>query len=347
MKRSAVRFFVFCLVLAYEGSEAQGVGGTSGAYLRPPMGAAATAMGGACTAAPDFYAPWWNPAVLGNLREKRLAAGAGMRWLGSMDGYGSFEFRVPPRVGMGFLVLYRGSPSLGTLYDLDERPLPSASYTTMTIKAAGSYYLTRRVSLGACVNVLYQSLPLPLYGAGGGVHYASATGIGGIDVAAVCRLTDVLTMGGVLRNIGASMEWQMGDLAPLIVDRPLQSFAVGSRFVASLAEKPLVWNVDCIGYLFGEVWEPQGHPEVFLSTGAEWRRWETFYVRAGIGDVPLNGSMFRDGELYKREFGVRFTAGFSCDLSQRVRKGLWANYAVATNTMWAGIDQQLDITLAF
>jgi hypothetical protein len=311
------------------------------------MGAAAAAMGGACTAAPDYYAPWWNPAVLANLRSSRAAAGTGLRWLGSMDGYGSFEFRVPPRVGMGILALYRGTPSLGTLYDLDERPLPAASYTTLTIKTAVSYYLTRRVSIGACVNVLYQSLPLPDYGAGGGIHYASATGIGGFDFAAVYRVSDVWTLGGVVKNLGASMPWQMGDLAPLVVDRPLPSIALGSRFTASLAGKPLVWNFDCIGYAFGEAQEPGGHTEAFLSTGAEWRQWENFYVRAGIGDVPLNSAMFSDGELYGREFGMRFTAGFSYDLSKRVRKGMWVNYAVATDKIWAGLDQQLDVTLSF
>jgi len=348
IKVPAVRFIMFCILLAYGRAGAQGTAGTSGAYLRPPMGAAATAMGGACTASPGYYAPWWNPAVLANLRDRRLAAGTGMRWLGtSMDGYGSFEFRVPPRVGMGFLMLYRGSPSLGTLYDLDERPLPSASYTTLTIKAAGSYYLSRRVSVGGSVNVLYQSLPLPLYGAGGGIHYASATSIGGFDFAAVYRPSDVWTLGAVVKNLGANMEWQMGDLAPLVVDKPIPSFTVGSRYADVLAGKPLVWNVDLAGYIFDGEWKRLDLAEAFLFTGAEWRGWDNFYVRAGIGDVPINNLIFRDGEQYARKFGMRFTAGFSYDLSKRVRKGLWVNYAAATDKVGAGLDQQLDVTLAF
>jgi hypothetical protein len=347
-KYSAIRLVTACILAACLETVAQGVAGTSGAYLRPPMGAAAMAMGGACTAAPDYYAPWWNPAVLANLRDHRLAAGTGMRWLGtSMDGYGSFEFRIPPRVGMGLLALYRGNPSLGTLYDMDERPLPSASYTTMTIKIAGSYYCSRRISLGASVNVLYQSLPVPIYDAGGGFRYASATGIGGFDIAAVYRPSDVWTLGAVLKNLGAGMEWQMGDLAPLIEDRPLSNLTIGSRYEAVLAGKPLVWTLDCVGYAFGEVWQESGNVEAEFSTGAEWRRWDNFYVRAGIGDVPLNGSMFREGEHYSRQFGMRFTAGFSYDLSKRVRKGMWVNYAAATDKVWAGLDQQIDVTLAF
>ena len=74
---------------------------------------------------------------------------------------------------------------------------------------------------------------------------------------------------------------------------------------------------------------------------------DNFYVRAGIGDVPVNGSMFRKEEHYSRQFGMRLTAGFSYDLSKRVRKGLWINYATATDKVWAGLDQQLDVTLSF
>jgi hypothetical protein len=40
------------------------------------------------------------------------------------------------------------------------------------------------------------------------------------------------------------------------------------------------------------------------------------------------------------------TAGFSYDCS-KVKKGMWLNYGVATDKVWAGIDQQLDLTLAF
>jgi hypothetical protein len=333
-------FILFCVLLLQNKGDAQGVAGTSGAYLRTPMGAAATAMGGAYTAAPDYYAPWWNPAVLANLRASHFAAGTGLRSLGQTDAYGSFEFRVPPRVGMGLFMLYRGA-SLGTLYDLDEKPLPSSSYTTLTFKAAVSYYMSRRLSIGVCLDALYQSLPLPQYGSDGGIHYASATGIGSFDFAGVYRVSDVWTVAAVLKNLGAKMEWQMGDLAPIVIDQPLPSITIGSRFATTLAEKPLIWMADCIGYVFND------HNEAFLCTGAEWRRWENFYVRAGIGDVPITGDIIHNGEQYTKEFGMRFCLGFSYNLSKPVRKGLWVNYSAATNEIWAGIDQQFDVTMSF
>jgi hypothetical protein len=327
---------MFCVLWMQRGSDAQGVAGSSGAYLRPPMGAAATAMGGAYTAAPDYYAPWWNPAVLANLRSSHFAAGTGLQSLGQMDGYGSFEFRIPPRVGMGLFMLYRGT-SLGTLYDLDDNPLPSSSYTTLTFKVAVSYYMSRQFSIGVCIDALYQSLPLPLYDVGG-IHYASATGIGSFDFAGVYRVSNAWTVAAVLKNIGAKMEWQMGDLAPIVIDQPLPSITVGSKYATSLGEKPLIWTADCIGYVFYE------HNEAVLCTGAEWRRWENFYVRAGIGNVPITGDIINNSEQYAKEFGMRFCLGFSY---KPVRKGLWVNYSAATNELWAGIDQQLDVTMSF
>jgi hypothetical protein len=323
-----------------------GIGGTSGAYLRPPVGAAATAMGGACTALPDYYAPWWNPAVLANLRDTRLAAGTGLRPLGRMDGYGSFEFRVPPRVGMGLFVLYRGA-TLGKLYDLDEQQLPSASYTTLTFKGAISYYMTRKLSVGASINVLYQSLPLPDYDGGGGIRYASATGIGSFDLAAVYRMSNTWTVAAVVKNLGAKMEWQMGELSPIVSDQPLPSMTVGSRLVTTLAQKPLVWTIDCIGYVFDGSWHRLDRTEAVVSTGAEWRRWDNFYVRAGLGDIGITGDLVRDTKQYSKESGMRITAGFSYDLSKTVRRGMWLNYSAATDKVWAGLDQQLDVTLSF
>ena len=337
---------IFCLLWACSRSHAEGTGGTSGAYLRLPMGAAATALGGAYTASPDCFASWWNPAVLGNLRTTRIAAGTGLRPLGRMDGYGSLEFRVPPRVGMGLLVLYRGA-FLGKLYDLDENPLPSSSYTTMTVKAAVSYYMSRQLSVGACVNVLYQSLPLPNYDGSGGIHYASATGIGAFDFAAVYHLSKAWTFAAVLKHLGATMEWQMGDYSPLVQDQPLPEITLGSSLLTSLAGKPLLWLLDVRTYVFNNRQKQLDHNEAVISTGAEWRRWENFYIRAGIGDVAVNSAIINDAEQYSREFGMRFTAGFSYDLSKQVRKGLWVNYGAAIEKAWAGIDQQLDVTLSF
>jgi hypothetical protein len=334
--------FAFLLCMAATVAVAAG-GGEPGAYLRPPAGAAATALGGAYTAMPDYYAAWWNPAALGFLREHRIAGGTGLRSMGRLDAFGAFDFPIPPRVGMGLLMLYRGDPSL-KLYGTDERLLPTSAYTTMTFKGALSYYVNRKLSVGACISGLYQSLPT--YGGDNGIADASATGIGAIDLAALYRISKNGNLALLVKNLGARMDWQMGDFSPLVSDRPLPEFVAAASWMASFQHKPLLWLIDCRGYLVDGEWNKLDRPEAICGTGAEWRRWDNFFLRAGIGSIALNSFIFSDADRYYGEAAFQVTAGFSYDLT-RVRKGLWLNYGVATDKVWAGIDQQLDIAYAF
>jgi len=277
------------------------------------------------------------------LRERRIAGGSGLRSMGRLDACGAFDFPIPPRVGMGLLVLYRGDPSL-KLYGTDERLLPTAAYTTMTFKGALSYYVNRKLSIGACISGMYQSLPS--YGGDRGVENVDAMGIGAIDLAALYRLSKLWNLALVVKNLGARMEWQMGDYAPMVSDRPLPEMIAAVSWLTLLQNKPLLWLVDCKGYVIDGEWNKLDRPEAFLGTGAEWRRWDNFYVRAGIGGIILNGLITSDAKRYSNEASFQITAGFSYDCS-RVKKGLWLNYGVATDKVWAGIDQQLDLTLAF
>ncbi|MBN1131361.1 MAG: hypothetical protein JXA71_20410 [Chitinispirillaceae bacterium] len=331
------------LLLFVPAAHAGGIGGEPGAYLRPPMGAVAVGLAGAYTARADYYPAWWNPAAVGFLREKRLAGGGGMRSLGRVDGYGSFDFPIPPRVGMGLLVLYRGDPSL-KLYGIDERLLPSAAYTTMTFKGAVGYYVSRKVSAGASISGLYQSLPS--YGGNDGIDNVSVTGIGAIDVAASYRMSNTWNFALVVKNLGADMEWQMGDMAPMVSDRPLPCVIVAGCHHTVIAEKPFIWSFDCRGYAFDGGWNRLERPELNVSAGAEWRRWDNFFVRGGIGDISLYRDLYGDPGRYRNEAAFQVAAGFSYDMV-KVRQGLWLNYGIATDKVWAGIDQQLDVTLTF
>ena len=325
---------------------AAGVGGQGGAYLQLPVGAAATALGGAYSATPDYYAAWWNPAVLANLRDSRAAAGTAIRSLGRTDAYGSLEFRVPPRVGVGLFMLYRGDPSLDNLHDAQENLYPSASYTTLTFKGAVSYYATRKISIGACFNVFYQSLPFD--DGSGVITNTTATGTGSFDIAAVYRANPgVWTLALVLKNLGARMNWNLGFNGLPNEDPFLSSLTLGSSLLTSLGGKPLLWNFDCRSYLYGDSLRSRNQAEVDINTGAEWRRWENFFLRAGINSIPLSSDLFHHDGLYSKEFNPRATLGFAYNLARVVHKKMWFNYAAATDGIWAGLDQQFDVTLSF
>jgi len=336
------------LVCAPRTVPAAGTGGEAGAYLLLPVGAEATALGGAGTAAPSYYGSWWNPAMAATLQDAQFAAGTAVRTLGRMDAYGSLDFRVPPRVGVGLFMLYRGDPSLGDLYDINENLLPAASYTTLTFMGSVSYYATRRLSIGACFNVYYQSLPA--YNEGGyGLTYTSATSTGSFDFGAQYRLIPgVWTLGAVLKNIGTRLNWVGLDTNGLDeTDQYQPTLTLGSSLLASLANRPLLWNLDCRISIYGDSLESNNQGEAALSTGAEWRGWDNFYIRAGIGEVTVNSDLFNNRTLYANEFSPRYSVGFAYNLKKFLHKSTWFNYAASTDRVWDGLDQQFDIAMSF
>lgn len=332
--------------LAICAQAASGLGGLSGAYLRGAAGATALSLGGAYSASPEYLTPWWNPAIGATEKKRNLSAGAGIRSLGRMDAFASFDFRIPPRVGMGLMILYRGDPFLNNLYDETENKLEKGGFTSFTGKIALSYLVTRNLSAGLNIGILYQKLPTDYDG--DKLQYSSSSGIGSFDFALAYRLSDKWMFSAVIRDLGASLNWEInsGDYNPIIEDKPLPSFTAASRYEGSLASKPLVWTMDLKAYIVDGQWKKLSHPEAQVCGGWEWRRWDSFYLRAGIGDLALNGQIINNTKEYFTDFPFRLTTGFSLDLS-RCYKGLKLNYGMSTDKVWAGIDQQMDLTLSF
>lgn len=71
-----------------------------------------------------------------------------------------------------------------------------------------------------------------------------------------------------------------------------------------------------------------------------------FFIRAGLGELLINGDLLRDHDNYLSSFPFKITAGFSLDM-QRWRNGVRLNYGVSTDKLWAGIDQQIDVQWNF
>lgn len=323
------------------------IGGESGAYLRYPVGATALAMGGAQSAFPRTATPWWNPSILVRHKYRQVAAGMGIRSLGQTDAALTFEFPVPPRMAMGFLVLYRGDPFLDQLYDENEKPLEPASFTTVTGKIALSYLITRRLSAGCNLSVFYERLPDGF--TDGVVHYASATSIGSLDLAVSYRWSDHINLAAIIKDAGANMSWSFSSLYGYSTpynDRFTPVMILAGSYSGTLQKRPFIWNLDLRGNLFDGQWKKLDHPQLTIATGGEWRYWNTIALRLGLGDIALNRYFSKYNEYYRNNFIFRFTGGIGFDL-ERFRPGLQCNYGFSTDKIWAGIDQQLDITYTF
>lgn len=325
------------------------IGGESGAYLRAPVGADAAAMGGAATAAPTALEAWWNPAMLAVNKPRRLAAGMGVKSLGRMEGYAGAGFRIPPRAGIGLAFLYRGDPFLDELRDANEELLGNGGYTTLTFKAGLGYVINRRMALGASIGFYHQRLSTLIDGSDR-IGSSSVTGIGGFSIALHYRISEHVSTALVLRKLGLSMDWEIQtgdfDLSTTSTDKVLPEIVLATQVDGVFLQRPLIWKFDLVNYLFDGTGGTLDHPEASVNTGWEWELHKLFAVRAGIGELPLSGTIVSNRRYYFDTFSLRICAGFAGDL-QKVRPGMKVHYAVMTDKVWAGVDQSLEITYDF
>ncbi len=339
------------VVLLYGTAYSTGGGaGSAGAYLRPAVGATAMAMGGAYSASPGYLISWYTPSFLASLRESRVSVGGAYRSMGRTEAFSSFEFRVPPRLGAGITVLYRGDPFITGLYDgyyneqgivIEEQPLERAAFSTLTTRLGAGYLFSRSLYLGGSIAVFYQNQPMASAG-DGTVLNESVTSIGGFDLAATYIAGDNLNVSFSVKNLGARVNWQIqsNSWQDVVVDvHMLPSFVLAGSLNTSLNERPLVVNVDLVSHLIDGQWKRLKAPELTVKGGAQWQYWENFYLMAGIGDLEFSTEM-------ADRFSPRVTAGFSWHL-ERFSQGTWLHYALATDRVWAGIDQQIDVTFSF
>lgn len=331
------------------------IGGLPGAYLRYPVGARALAMGGAQTASPDELSAWWDPAMLSVKRNTQVTLGGGLMSLGRTEGYSSLEFKITPRVGMGLMPLYRGDPALDNLYNENEEKLSSGSYSALTVKAALGYLATRKLSVGVALGYYYQRLPTS-YNDNNTLNYSSATAVGGFDFALRYAPLDNWSCAAAVRNIdllkilsgdrpSIDLTWEVGSTGNInasVTERIVPTITVGSSLGLKLDGRPFIWACDVDAYAVDGEFTKLDHMEIRLNNGFEWKRWDVFALRAGLGDVLLNRNVFSNS------YGLdpRVTLGFGADLS-RFKKGLVFNYALATDRVWAGVDQKTDLTLKF
>jgi opacity protein-like surface antigen len=332
--------------------------GLPGAIFRPSAGAWASGMGGAVSADPDYMLSWYNPSKLPLLRDSRASAGAGLRSLGRTEAWASYDFRVPPRVGMGLSFVYRGDPFVNNLYDgyysggelVEERPLDPAAWSAVSLKIGAGYLASRRLSVGGPVAVNYQTLPTTTTPTdNGAVEHTSVTSIGALDIAATYKATPALTLSASVRNLLARNSWYINSydgFSPAVDEVIPPVFVLASSHRLTVLEREFVWNADAVIYLIDGEGRYTGHPEMVLAAGARWKFSDEITLKAGVADVELAGDLFTGENGYRDSFSPRAAVGFSYSLS-KLRSWVIFNYSLMTDRIWAGVDQQFDITVTF
>jgi hypothetical protein len=331
--------------------------GLPDAIFRLPAGAWASGMGGAVAADPEYMLAWYNPSQLAQLRNSKASLGTGIRSLGRTEAWASYDFRVPPRVGMGVAFVYRGDPFLDNMYDgyysggevVEERLLNPMAWSAVSLKVGAGYLVSRRFTVGSSVSINYQSLPTYI-DLDGSIYNSSLTSIGAIDVAASYKMTPDLTLSASIKNLLFSRNsWDIylgTGLSPIIDKIIPPVLTLASSHKLKLSERDFTWSANAAIYLMDGNGSYIGRPEMVAAVGASWRFVDDLVLKAGIADLELNGDIYRDFDAYRDGFSPRIAAGFSYHLT-RIRHGMFFNYSITTDRIWAGGDQQIDVTVKF
>ncbi len=337
------------------------VGGLTDAYLRPPVGAEAQALGNTNITSPAYMMSMINPAASSELSmgSGRISFGGGMRALGRADGNLSMDFRVLSRLGLGVAILYRGDPSI-TIMDAQEEKVGEAAYTTVTSKVSLSYPISRHLAVGAGLGMYYQNVPASddPYGFSeedGPVEYSYAFSIGGIDLGLRYQWRKDITFAAVVQNLLARNDWQfkrydLGDLQQTSSSAYPVALMLASTVQRELQGRPFIWHASLKSYLLNELsfegYDRLQRVSALLSNGFEWRYWDNITLRAALSDIPLDTDIFTDFQTYSDNFSAGLGFGAAIDLV-KVHPGLSVDYALSLNKILAGVEQQINIVYSF
>lgn len=148
-----VKFLIIPLLLVAFATpgEAGGPGTTGANFLKIPVGARASAMGGAFTAlADDATALYWNPAGLAQLSQAELSATYNSWFQEVSQGYLSFAF---PALG-GTFALGANYVNMGSLEGRDSQGELTGDFGASDIQANLGYAFGKKVMFGFSAGIL-------------------------------------------------------------------------------------------------------------------------------------------------------------------------------------------------
>jgi hypothetical protein len=262
-------FVLFLIAISFSIAQAQ-LDGMPGSFARMGSGARGMGMGNAMTAVVDGpVTNYYNPAVTPFLSERTASASFGIlsfdRSLNSL----SFALPLKPTAGFAGSILNSG------VRDIDGRDndgFKTETYSTSENQFAFSFgnKMSQKIALGLALKIYYYHL----------FDNISSQGFG-FDLGGLIHLTNALTLGIALQDVGVEYTW---DSSPLYGQQ-------GSNFresFPSLRKIGIAYSFnDSLGILSAE-FENNSSGTNMLRCGGEITMIEQFSLRAGIDHFNLS-----------------------------------------------------------
>lgn len=256
---------------------------STGAFSRMGFGARGMGMGNAVTAVTSGQITgYYNPALPAFAASRVGSAGFGFLSLDRYFNVLSYTQAIKPTGGLSFGIINAGVRHIDGR-DGDGNQTEEYATTENQFSLAFSNQITNGVSIGIAAKLYYARL----------FEEVSSTTVG-FDVGFAARITDEVTIGGVIKEIGSKYKWETSTIYGTNGRTSTDKFPTIGRFGVSYTLP------DRSGLVSGE-FETSGGLYDALKFGAEYNFNEHVTVRAGIDRWSLSS----------RDTGPKPTFGFT------------------------------------
>jgi hypothetical protein len=285
--KKKVLIFILCIV-PLDGIHAQ-LAGTPGSFSRMGFGARGMGMGNALTAVtspePTSY---YNPALPSFATQRFATATYGFLSLDRRLGFLSFTQSIHPTAGLSAGIIYAGVHNIDGR-DSDGEPTGDYSTSEYQFFLAFSNKFSDRLSIGVAAKLYYYDL----------FQDATSSTVG-VDIGALYRVTESLTVGAVVQDINAKYSWNTSSLYGTSGGTPTDQFPLLTR--AGLAY--VLPNK--LGTVAADI-EKNNQGTTLVRAGAEVNVVEYLTVRGGIDRMQTT----ENENGVKPSFGFTIQKGFN------------------------------------
>ncbi len=267
--------FIFCGISINAWSQLESsssVGGLAGAPMRMGFGARGMAMGNAMTAVISGDGQsYYNPAIVPFESDPTVAASYGVLSLDRKLNFLSFTESLKPNAGFSLSLINAG---VGNIDGRDADGIHTENYSTSENTFLLSFGLkpTSNFSFGLTAKILYYSLFE-------GIKSTTAA----IDVGAIYLLSQEVTLGAVVQDIGAKYKWDTSQLYGELGNSSSDYFPLRKRIGLSWIPKiyPIILasEVESIG------------SAIYVRAGSEIEVYDGVHIRGGIDQIALNADL--------------------------------------------------------
>jgi hypothetical protein len=258
------------LLAAYSISLAQD-GGYAGAYSRLGFGARGMGMGNAMTAVSDGdLQTYYNPALAAFASNHDVSASYDVLSLDRSLNFLSYTQSLPPTAGFSFGLINSGVSNIDGR-DGDGVPTGPLTTTEDQVYLAFANRMTDRFSVGGAIKLYYGKL----------YDQITSTTVG-FDIGVYYQLTEQLSIGGALQDIGSKYSWNSQSLYQENGTTQTDDFPTLRRIGASYdLDHHLILAAD---------YENSSDGSDVMRFGGEYRFVQYFTVRAGIDRVEFSSN---------------------------------------------------------